>query len=72
MTDIQDHKAKPGLEIVAYLYDCNTVEFRVKDALTGRIIADCCATIAEAEAERDAYLDEMHAFNAGPFAGASQ
>ena len=61
---------KNGLKIVPYMYDANTVEFAVKDTTTGRYIVEGCAPSTEAEAERDAYLAEMHAFNAGPFSTA--
>lgn len=59
---------KNGLEIVPCLYDVNTVEYAVKDIATGRYIVEGCETVADAEIERDIYLDEMHSFNAGPFA----
>lgn len=61
---------KNGLEIVPYMYDCNTVEFAVKDIHTGRYIEEGCSTILEAEQERDRYLAEMHAMNDGPFSTA--
>lgn len=58
---------KNGLEIVAVSKDVMTVDFySVIDVATGRII-ECCETYAEAERERDAYLEAMHSFNAGPF-----
>lgn len=58
------------IQVVPYLYDANTVEFAVKDTVTGRYIVEGCSTIAEAEIERDAYLAEMHRFNDGPFSNA--
>lgn len=59
-----------GLEIVPCMYDCNTVEFAVKDVATGRYVAEGCATVDEAERERDAYLAEMYRLNDGPFSAA--
>lgn len=58
------------IEIAPYMYDCNTIEYRVRDTATGYLVADCCANMKEAEQERDAYIAEMHAFNDGPFSTA--
>lgn len=58
---------KNGLEIVPYLYDVNTIEYAIKDTVTGRYIVEGCRDMADAEDELETYLSEMHAFNDGPF-----
>ena len=62
--------AKNGFEVVAYMYDVNNVEFAVKETATGRYWAEGFSTPDEAEQELAAIVEEMHAFNNGPFSSA--
>ena len=38
-------------EIVPAMYDCNTIEYFVRNGLTGYILIEGCRTMAEAERE---------------------
>lgn len=57
-------------EIVPIMYDVNTVEFAVKNTVTGRYEVEGCHTIGDAEQELEAILAHNDAVAAGPFSTA--